>query len=69
MISEFEEAILTVDVPEYGLAQGDIGTVVDIDKTAQQLVLEFFSPDGKTLAVLPLAITAVRPMDNDHARP
>lgn len=71
MIREFEDVILTIDVPEYGLEKGDIGTVVDIDKTEQQVILEFFSLDGKTLAVVPLAITAVRPVGNKeiaHAR-
>ncbi len=72
MYHEFEEVILTVDVPEHGFEAGDVGTVVDIDKTGQQVTLEFFALDGKTIAVVPVPIDAVRPVSSKeiaHARP
>lgn len=72
MIQELEEVVLLVDKPEFGLEAGDMGTVVDIDKTGQQATLEFFALDGTTLAVVPVSIRDIRPVSNKeiaHARP
>jgi hypothetical protein len=71
MIREFEDAVLMIDLPEHGLKAGDLGTVVDIDKTGQQAILEFFSLDGKTLAVVPVLMSDIRPVSSKeiaHAR-
>ncbi len=72
MIHEFEEVVLNIDKPEYALKAGDIGTVVDIDKTGLQVTLELFALSGKTLAVVPVSIHDVRPVNSNeiaHARP
>ncbi len=60
MFQEFEEVVLVVDIPEYGLEAGDVGTIVDLDKTGQQVTLEFFALNGRTLAVVPVPIQHVR---------
>ncbi len=60
MFVEFEEVVLVVDIPEYGLEARDVGTIVDIDKTGQQITLEFFALNGRTLAVVPVPIRQVR---------
>ena len=72
MIHEFEEVVLLADKPQYGLEAGDMGTIVDIDKTGEQVTLEFFALDGTTIAVVPVAFHDIRPVSNKeiaHARP
>lgn len=39
------------DVPEYGLARGQVGVIVD-DAGGASVLVEFTDPDGRTLAVL-----------------
>jgi hypothetical protein len=71
LIQEFEEAVLVIDLAEYNLMAGDMGTIVDIDKTGQQVTVEFFALDGTTIAVVPMSIQAVRPVSSQeiaHAR-
>jgi hypothetical protein len=70
MICRDEEAILTIDLPTYRLKRGDIGTVVDIDKSGRA-TLEFSSLDGKTLAIVLVLINDIRPVNSGeiaHAR-
>jgi hypothetical protein len=54
MIQEHDRVMLTVDIPEYGLKAGDVGTVVDITPNEQQYTLEFFNFAGDTIAVVPV---------------
>jgi hypothetical protein len=51
MIKEFDRVALTEDMPEYGLKRGDIATVVLVHEIPGY-ELEFFTLDGKTLAVV-----------------
>jgi len=37
MFQEFEDVVLVVDLPDYGLQVGDVGAIVDIDKTGRQV--------------------------------
>jgi len=62
MINEFERAALSVDLPEFGLMTGDVGTVVDITPNGAQVTLEFFNFAGDTVAVVPVSINQVRPL-------
>ena len=66
MFEAFEEVVLTADIPEYHLEAGDMGTIVDIDKTGQQVVLEFFALDGRTLAVVPVSIHTIRTVGSNE---
>jgi hypothetical protein len=71
MISELEQVALTVDLPEYHLKAGDVGTVVDITPNGQQYTLEFFNFAGDTIAVVPVKASQVRPLGRQeitHAR-
>ena len=71
MINELDCIVLTTDLPEYGLAAGDIGTVVMVHQNAQGLEVEFISLDGQTLAVTSLYPSQVRPVVRNeiaHAR-
>lgn len=62
MIKEHERAILTVDLPEYDLKSGDVGTVVHIYDDRAAYEVEFFTLDGSTLNVITLGIEQVRPV-------
>jgi hypothetical protein len=51
----YQDAILTVDLPEHGLCAGDIGTVVDRHVVPDKEVgysVEFFDLTGQTVAVV-----------------
>jgi len=71
MIQEFEQVALVVDAPEYGFVVGDVGTVVDITTDGKGITVEFFDFVGKTLAIVPLYASDVRPVQVNevmHAR-
>ncbi len=62
MIEELEDVILTCDLPEHGLARGDIGTVVLVHKGGKGYEVEFTTLGGETVAILSLAVEQVRPI-------
>ncbi len=71
MIDELDTVVLTVDLPEYHLEQGDIGTVVLVHKNSAGYEVEFVSFTGKTLAVLsllPKQIRLVKEFEIPHVR-
>jgi hypothetical protein len=71
MIRELDRVVLTCDVPDYGLAKGDLGTVV-LEHGAEGFEVEFVALDGETLAVVSLTREQVRPVEPweiAHARP
>ena len=71
MINELDCIVLTIDLPEYGLAAGDIGTVVMVHQNSQGFEVEFVALDGETLAVASLHAAQVRPVvhrEIAHAR-
>ena len=61
MINELETAVLTEDLPEHGLKQGDVGTVVLLHGHAGYEI-EFMTLDGETIAVVSLTSRQVRPV-------
>ncbi|MBI1928015.1 DUF4926 domain-containing protein [Candidatus Poribacteria bacterium] len=61
MIQELESIVLTEDLPEHGLKQGDIGTVVLVHRGGEGYEAEFVTLDGETVAVLSLFASQVRP--------
>lgn len=61
MIEELEDVVLTRDLPKYGLARGDIGTVVLVHKEGKGYEVEFTTLDGETVAVVTLEANEVRP--------
>ena len=62
MIQEHERAILTRDIPEQGLKAGDVGTVVHIYRDGAAYEIEFFALDGRTLDVVTVEASHVRPV-------
>ncbi len=71
MIQELERVVLTVDLPEHGLKQGDVGTVVLVHGV-EGYEVEFMTLDGETVAVTSLSTDQVRlivPREIANARP
>ena len=71
MIQELERVALTVDLPQYHLRAGDMGTVVDITSDGEEYTIEFFTLDGETFAVLPISVSHIRRVGSGeiaHAR-
>ena len=60
MIQELENVVLSVALPEYGLKQGDIGTVVLVHRGGEGYEVEFMTLDGETVAVVSLFASQVR---------
>jgi Domain of unknown function (DUF4926) len=60
MIRELESIVLVGDLPEHGLRDGDIGTVVHIHSGGSGYEVEFMTLDGQTVAVVSLLPTQVR---------
>ena len=71
MIKELDSVVLATDLPEYGLKEGDIGTVVHIHRGGEGYEVEFVALDGETVAVVSLLASQVRPVGEReiaHAR-
>ena len=71
MIKEHERVVLRTDVPAEGLKAGDVGTVVHVYSDGKAYEVEFISLEGKTLAVVTLEMSAIRPVhprEITHAR-
>ncbi len=71
MIRELDVVVLTRDIDEYDLKDGDIGAVVHVYVDAAAFEVEFVTAEGRTVAVLTLTAADVRPMGNGeilHAR-
>jgi hypothetical protein len=60
MIQELAKIVLTTDLPEYSLKQGDIGTVVLVHQGGQGYEVEFVTLDGETVAVVSLFANQLR---------
>jgi hypothetical protein len=70
MVKELDTVVLAVDLPEYGLSRGDLGTVVMLHGDRGYEV-EFMALDGETLAVVSLFSDQARPVGHReiaHAR-
>jgi hypothetical protein len=59
-IRELDTVVLTRDVPEHGLLAGDLGVVVHAH-SATAFEVEFVTADGRTVALLTLTASDVRP--------
>lgn len=60
-MKEHDWVVLTRDVPEHGLAEGDVGTIVHAYKDGRAYEVEFTLASGDTVAVLTLEAEDVRP--------
>jgi len=62
MIRELDTVVLTHDIKEYGLTNGDIGVVVHCYSDSNAYEVEFVTAEGKTIAVLTLPSDDIRLM-------
>lgn len=62
MIKELDTIVLSRDIEEYGLKQGDIGTAVHVYKDNTAYEVEFITGEGETVAVLTLTPQDIRTM-------
>lgn len=70
-IREFEQVVFTVDLPQYGLLAGDVGTVADIHLSGNAYEVEVFRVDGSTYDVVTVQEGQIRPATKNevtHAR-
>ena len=64
MIRELDTVVLSHDIEEHGLKQGDIGAVVHCYSDGAAFEVEFVTAEGKTVALLTLTQADIRPMSN-----
>jgi len=64
MIKELDTVVLSQDLPEHGLKQGDIGAVVHSYKDGKAFEVEFITGKGDTVAVVTLNSQVVRLMQD-----
>ena len=71
-MKEHDAVVLACDLPEHGLAEGDVGTVVMTHAGGAAYEVEFVTLEGETMAVATLEASKVRPVAHReiaHARP
>ncbi|MDX1567798.1 MAG: DUF4926 domain-containing protein [Longimicrobiales bacterium] len=71
MIGELDRVVITRDIPDHGLAEGDLGTVVFRYPDGRAYEVEFMTGNGATVAVLTLDSDEVRSIADGeilHAR-
>jgi hypothetical protein len=59
----YQDAILTVDLPNHGLCAGDVGTLVEhhvVPDKEDGYSLEFFDMTGRTVAVVTVPASYLR---------
>ena len=64
MIKKLDTVVLSQDLPEHGLKQGDIGAVVHSYKEGRAFEVEFITGKGDTVAVVTLNSEDVRLMQD-----
>ena len=62
MFQELDTVVLTRDIDECTLKQGDIGAVVHCYKDSATFEVEFVAADGRTIALLTLDQADIRPI-------
>jgi hypothetical protein len=71
MMQELERVVLQRDVPDFGLAVGDVGTIVHAYADGLAFEVEFVALSGETVAVVTVpvdAVRAIRPREIANAR-
>ena len=66
MIEELDLVVLTHDMENYNLKLGDVGTVVHCYGDTKGYEVEFVTAEGKTIAVLTLTKSDIRPFDHSE---
>lgn len=72
MFEELDVIVLNKRIEKYNLKKGDLGTIVHIHEKDRAFEVEFVTAQGKTLAVLTLTSSDIRPIERNeilHVRP
>jgi hypothetical protein len=64
MIKELDCVALTTDLPEHGLAVGDVGAVVHVYEGGQSYQVEFITFEGRIVAVAKVSANQIRTLGN-----
>lgn len=70
-MNDLDLVILAEDLPEKGLREGDVGTLVFVHEGGAAYEVEFVTLDGETVGVVTLQAAQVRPVGRRqiaHAR-
>ncbi len=62
MIKEHDRVVLKKGIPQQALKTGDVGTVVHVYKKGEAFEVEFLTLHGKTVAIVTLTGSQVRPV-------
>ncbi len=57
---ELDTVVLTRDVPEHSLKEGDLGAIVHLHADGETVEVEFVTAEGRTIAVLTLGYEDIR---------
>jgi hypothetical protein len=63
MIDELDLVVLKRNLPDEGLAMGDVGTIVLVHRQGAGYEVEFTTLSGDTVAVVTLDASDVRPVE------
>ena len=66
MFNELDTVVLSHNLKELGLTQGDVGTVVHVYAESKAYEVEFVTGEGKTIAVVTLTNKDIRPMQRQE---
>ncbi|MBI4084515.1 MAG: DUF4926 domain-containing protein [Candidatus Levybacteria bacterium] len=65
MFEELETVVLTHDIKDHGLREGDMGAVVNVYDAGKAVEVEFVTATGRTVALLTLNSSDVRRVKNN----
>ncbi len=68
MLNELERVALKEDVVEYGLREGDTGTIVHVSTMPQGYIVEFTTMDGKLIGLVDLFPNQVRAIEGNDVK-
>ena len=63
-VKTLDTVVLRSDLPESGLAAGDVGAIVEVFGN-EAVEVEFVTPSGKTRALVTLKLEEIRPIGPD----
>lgn len=66
MFEELDTIVLNRSIEKNGLKKGDVGTIVHVYEEGKALEVEFITAKGKTVAVLTLTPSDIRPMERNE---
>lgn len=66
MFEELDTVVLNKNIEKNNLKKGDIGTVVHVYEAGKAFEVEFVAAEGKTVAVLTLTPSDIRPMERNE---